>query len=62
MINFLLKGYTIVKYYVNGRFVSVQELREEISNIEKIEGGVLELIDIIDDIMFFETSIYGIYE
>lgn len=51
-----------MKYYLNGHFVSVQELREEISNIEKIEGGVLELIDIIDDIMFFETSIYGIYE
>lgn len=51
-----------MKYYVNDHFVSVQELREEISNIEKIEGGVLELIDIIDDIMFFETSIYGIYE
>lgn len=51
-----------MKYYLNGRFVSVQELREEISNIENIEGGVLELIDIIDDIMFFETSIYGIYE
>lgn len=51
-----------MKYYLNDHFVSVQELREEISNIEKIEGGVLELIDIIDDIMFFETSIYGIYE
>ena len=51
-----------MKYYLNGHFVSVQELREEISNIEKIEGGVLELIDIIDDLMFFATPIYGIHE
>lgn len=51
-----------MKYYLNGNIVSVQELRDEISNIEQIEGGVVELIDITDDIMFFETSIYGIYE